>query len=61
MKITSNDLYCIGMESQTAYRLMRALCLALNLDYPPQQMIDATWQEKRDAMEDPFSTEGAPA
>ncbi len=34
--ITASDLYAIGMESDTAYRLMEQLCTQLGMPYPPQ-------------------------
>ena len=34
--ITASDLYAIGMESDTAYRLMPELCEQLGIAFPPQ-------------------------
>lgn len=34
--ITASDLYAIGMESDTAYRLMPELCALLGVPFPPQ-------------------------
>jgi hypothetical protein len=33
--LSSSTLYCIGMESDTAYRLMQELCKLLDVPYPP--------------------------
>lgn len=49
--ITEQDLYAIGMESETAYRLMRELCERLGMPYPPEIHQDTA---KRDALPDPF-------
>jgi len=35
--MTPADLYAIGMESETAQRLMRELCALLYTNYPPDQ------------------------
>ena len=34
--ITEDDLYAIGMESQTAWHMMPELCAALGLPFPPR-------------------------
>ncbi len=34
--MTEADLYCIGMESDTAYRLMPQLCEMFGCHYPPR-------------------------
>jgi len=52
MKITESDLYAIGMESETAYHLMQALCEALGVKYPPELQQD---NAQRDAMSDPLT------
>jgi len=36
-EMSPDDLYTIGMESDTAYRLMQALCKALATPFPPKQ------------------------
>lgn len=51
MEITESDMYAIGMESETAYRLMQELCEALGVPYPPEHRQDTT---KREAMDDPL-------
>ena len=51
-EITESDLYAIGMESETAYRLMRELCERLGITYPPELRQDTA---KRDAMADPLT------
>ena len=33
--ITTSDLYAMGMESNTAYRLMPELCKLLGMPFPP--------------------------
>ncbi len=35
-EITETDLYAMGMESPTAWRLMESLCKALGIPFPPQ-------------------------
>ena len=55
--ITSEDLYCMGMESETAYRLMPQLCAALGIDYPPQLSLREL-SEAAEAFADPFSENG---
>jgi len=35
--MTPDDLYAIGMESDTAYRLMQQICKALATPFPPKQ------------------------
>ena len=52
--ITSADLYCLGMESETAYRLMPQLCAALGVDYPPQ-LSRRELSEAAQAFGDPFT------
>lgn len=49
--ITESDLYAIGQESETADHLMRSLCEALGIQYPPEHKQDTA---KRDAMADPL-------
>jgi hypothetical protein len=34
--MTESDLFAIGMESDTAYRLMPELCALLGIHYPPE-------------------------
>ena len=36
--ITEADLYAMGMESDTAYRLMPQLCALAGIAYPPKQI-----------------------
>lgn len=50
--ITESDLYAIGMESETADKLMRQLCERLGFIYPPELRQD---KAKRDAMADPLT------
>ena len=50
--ITESDLYAIGMESPTAWHLMRDLCERLGIQYPPEYHRDTA---KRDAMPDPLT------
>jgi hypothetical protein len=33
--MTPSDIFSIGMESDTAYRLMQELCKLLDVPYPP--------------------------
>ena len=33
--MNQSDLFAIGMESDTAYRLMQELCKLLDVPYPP--------------------------
>lgn len=49
--ITESDLYAIGMESQTGWRLMRELCERLGIQYPPEHKQDSA---RREAMADPL-------
>jgi len=35
--MTEQDLYAMGQESPTAFYLMRELCKAFDLPYPPKQ------------------------
>lgn len=53
--ITATDLYCMAMESETAYRLMPKLCkqLCISLDQV-KQPFDEDGNIKRDLMPDPF-------
>jgi len=55
--ITESDLYAIGQESETADHLMRSLCEALGIQYPPEHKQDTA---RREAMADPLQ-KGAPA
>lgn len=57
--VTESDLYAIGMESETADKLMPQLCAALGIDYPPQ----IERHENRQDIPDPFKTNfmGIPA
>lgn len=50
--ITEADLYCMGMESDTAYKHMEQLCWLLGYPFPPR--LPAADTTKRDAMPDPF-------
>lgn len=34
--VTETDLYAIGMESETGWRVMPALCAALGFPFPPE-------------------------
>lgn len=34
--MTPSDLYCIAMESKTAYELMPEICKMLATEYPPK-------------------------
>ena len=52
--ITSADLYCMGMESEAAYRLMPQFCAALGIDYPPQ-LSRRELSEAAQAFPDPFT------
>jgi len=54
MRVTSEDLYCMGMDSPTAYRLMPELCAALCIDYPPQ-LSPRELSEAAQAFPDPFT------
>ncbi len=56
--MTESDLYCIGMESETAYLLMPELCARLGYPFPPRLTPPDT--AKRDALPDPFQ-KGEPA
>jgi len=51
--ITEQDLFCMGMESETADKLMPQLCEALGYEYPPSNMPPVN--EKRERMEDPLA------
>ena len=51
--VTSEDLYCMGMESETAYRLMPYLCAALGIAFPPQ-LSRRELSEAAEAFPDPF-------
>lgn len=51
-QITESDLYAMGMESETADKLMRELCERLGFYYPPEIRQDTV---KRDAMADPLT------
>lgn len=53
--ITEADLYCMCMESDTAYRHARELCAALGYPFPPRLPKPDT--SKRDALPDPFKEE----
>ena len=35
--MNQSDIFAIGMESDTAYRLMQELCKLLDVPYPPDQ------------------------
>lgn len=50
--LTESDLYVIGMESDTAYKLMEEICAALGHPFPPRMEQQDT--AKRDAIPDPF-------
>jgi hypothetical protein len=50
--MTESDLYCMAMESQTAYRHMEELCYRLGYEFPPRLEYPAV----REALADPFST-----
>lgn len=54
--ITAADLYCMAMESDTAYRLMPQLCqqLGIQIEFVKKPSNEAG-QNKRNAMPDPFS------
>jgi len=52
--ITEQDLFCMGMESETADKLMRQLCEAFGCDYPPRNTYTAP---QRELVEDPFQLE----
>lgn len=52
MPITESDLYAIGMESITAWRMMPQLCEALGIEYPPKCVQPIN--EQRELMTDPF-------
>ena len=34
--MTHSDLFCMAMESATAYKNMEIICKALGVDYPPK-------------------------
>ena len=34
--VNQSDLFAIGMESDTAYRLMQEICELLDIQYPPE-------------------------
>ena len=51
--ITEDLLYCMAMESETAYRLMPEICAALGMPFPPEKRETDT--AKRDALPDPFT------
>ena len=38
--MTEQDLYAMGQESPTAFYLMRELCKAFDLPYPPKQNLN---------------------
>lgn len=48
--MTESDLYCMAMESQTAYRHMEELCHRLGYEFPPRLEYPAV----REALADPF-------
>lgn len=48
--MTESDLYCMAMESQTAYRHMEELCQRLGYPFPPRLDPPAP----REALADPF-------
>jgi hypothetical protein len=50
--MTEADLYAMGQESPTAFYLMRELCKAFDLPYPPKQQAPDT--SRRDALPDPL-------
>ncbi len=50
--MTEADLYCIGMESDTAYRLMPQLCAMFGCHYPPR--LEKHDTAKRVALADPL-------
>ena len=50
--ITESDLYAIGQESETADHLMRSLCEALGIQYPPEHNQESA---RREAMADPLT------
>jgi len=51
-QITESDLYAMGMESETADKLMRELCERLGFIYPPE-LHPRTYQ--CDAVADPLT------
>lgn len=54
--ITAADLYCMAMESDTAYRLMPQLCQQLGVPIERVKKPDDEAQRiQRDLMPDPFS------
>ena len=57
--ITEDLLYCMAMESETAYRLMPEICARLGYPFPPR--LTPRDNSKRDALPDPFleTTESA--
>ena len=55
--LTEADLHCIGMESDTAYRLMPQLCKLLGYQFPPR--LDKPANERRDAIPCPFAESAA--
>ena len=55
--LTEADLHCIGMESDTAYRLMPQLCKLLGYQFPPR--MDKPANERRDAIPCPFAESAA--
>ena len=56
--ITPADLYCMAMESDTAYRLMPQLCQQLGVSMESVKKPDDEAQRiKRDLMPDPFKGE----
>lgn len=52
--ITESSLYCMAMESDTAYRLMPQLCELLGYPFPPR--LEQPVSEKRETTPDPFLT-----
>lgn len=50
-QITESDLFAMGMESETAHKLMPALCERMGFTYPPEHRQDSA---KREALADPL-------
>lgn len=53
--ITGADLYCMAMESETAYKLMPQLCKQLGIPLETvKQPVNEAKQARREALADPI-------
>ena len=55
--MTESDLYCMAMESETAYRHMEEICKRLGYQFPPRLEQKA----RHCALPDTFLEKGTPA